>query len=425
MTHDNLADWSVTVVALPVAPGLSGHERTRPGQLASAFRDAGASVTLLSADENFESDSSGGISPKELRSKWVRRLLPFGAASGPSVATRGPIRRRWNLWSFQLIGAIAELMILRAAVKESRGEPSLIVFSDVRWMTSATVGLVVRRRAAVAVFQNSRPWPYGFSRFWTLLDRLPLVPSSWRQSLTVIHPVKPMLEEWRAAEPRARHVLLSPTGVPYYKWPSSRAEARAALGGLIPPQVAHLVLHFGNMREYKDLDVLLRAVPLLPSDSAFLLAGSSQGSPAGFTDSIAQLSRQFPDRLIIRDEFIPEADIPLLFAAADCVVVSHRPDKHSSDSGPAMAAVGAGTPVVANRSSLTGEQVAELGFGEVFDDGDEQSLISAVLAATMPERQESLALAFASVKEQRSMRAVAERTLGLATSPLPSGGPYV
>ncbi len=91
------------------------------------------------------------------------------------------------------------------------------------------------------------------------------------------------------------------------------------------------MLFFGFIRDYKGLDLLLKAMamPLLNDPQIKLIvAGEFYCEQESYLTLIRESGLQ--DRVVLRTEFIPDAEIPAYFGAADLVV---QPYKSATQSG--------------------------------------------------------------------------------------------
>lgn len=113
------------------------------------------------------------------------------------------------------------------------------------------------------------------------------------------------------------------------------------------------LLFFGNVRPYKGLADLLEAIPAIRYRIPVKLtvAGRFLGSAPMYQRAIRRLGIE--DIVELRDEYIPDAEVSSLLAAADLVVLPYR---EASQSGVVALAALAGTPVVA--TSAGGLQVS-------------------------------------------------------------------
>ncbi len=113
-----------------------------------------------------------------------------------------------------------------------------------------------------------------------------------------------------------------------YGTPASRQEALGKLG--LPPDGKY-VLFFGFIRDYKGLDLLLRALAdkrLKAMEVRLIVAGEYYGNREKYEQLIAELDLQ--ERVILHTDYIPNADVRYYFGAADLVA---QPYKSATQSG--------------------------------------------------------------------------------------------
>ena len=133
-----------------------------------------------------------------------------------------------------------------------------------------------------------------------------------------------------------------------------------------PPQ-GKTLLFFGLIREYKGLDVLLRALPHIP-DARLIVAGDP-------LDPVEPLQRlAVADRVEWRLRFIGEPEVAELMEQAAVVVLPYR---KLDSSGVLATAIGYLRPVVVSDVGSLGEIVREFGAGLVVPPGDETALATA------------------------------------------------
>lgn len=147
------------------------------------------------------------------------------------------------------------------------------------------------------------------------------------------------------------------------------ARARSRLG---IPEGDPVVLFFGIIREYKGLDILLRAFALLLEtvESAWLvIAGEPIGSFSSYQKEIDRL--RIGHRVKTFTDFIPPDQTPLFFAAADLIVLPYR---ESYTSAVIPLAYSYNRPVVASRVGGLAEYVREGESGYTFPVGDSRQL---------------------------------------------------
>ena len=118
-----------------------------------------------------------------------------------------------------------------------------------------------------------------------------------------------------------------------------------------------VLLFFGYIREYKGLDILLRALAQTPRelDVSLLIAGEFYAPLQKYEDLIQSLSIEKKVRILNR--YIGRAEWPGLFAATDALVLPYRAASHSMS---IALSYGYGKPVIVTRVG---------GLAEAVDDG--------------------------------------------------------
>jgi glycosyltransferase involved in cell wall biosynthesis len=116
------------------------------------------------------------------------------------------------------------------------------------------------------------------------------------------------------------------------------------------------LLFFGIVARYKGLDLLLEALKEIDVPFTLMIAGTSTE-----TATLRDIRRRIAEHpaanaIRWRDEFIPEAEISRLFAAADAVVLPYR---HIDQSGVLFQALRFGVPVIATQVGAFPEYVTE------------------------------------------------------------------
>jgi D-inositol-3-phosphate glycosyltransferase len=153
----------------------------------------------------------------------------------------------------------------------------------------------------------------------------------------------------------------------------SRDEAKRSLG-LSPG--AQVVLFFGYISPYKGLDILIKAFARLTDEtpSAYLvIAGEPQEAFAKYQSEIEELG--ITDRVILDLRYIPFAEFPRYFCAADVVALPYR---RIQQSGTLQLAYAYSRPVVAANVGELCEKVTEDRTGIIARAEDPEALASAI-----------------------------------------------
>lgn len=180
-----------------------------------------------------------------------------------------------------------------------------------------------------------------------------------------------------------------------------------ALSSLNTEEDKNLVLFFGRIWDYKGLEYLIRAEPLITAkvpNARFLIAGEGE--------DFARYRRMMvnPDRFIVHNEFIPEARAADYFRRASVVVL---PYIEASQSGVIPMAYSAGKPVVATNVGGLPEMVENGRTGYLVPPRDSVRLAEAVtrLLLDQPLCHRMGANAKRKIEAECSPSVVAEKTL--------------
>src|SRR5947207_1927186 len=182
--------------------------------------------------------------------------------------------------------------------------------------------------------------------------------------------------------------------------PSTRREGELPL----PPELAAVdvpvVLFFGLIREYKGVDVLLRAWRSVPDAELWIV-----GAPRMDMTPLRSLA---PERVRFVPRFVDDLELPAYFHRADLVVLPYR---EVDQSGVLYTALAFGKPLVLSDVGGFGE----VGAGRMVPPGDEGALADA-LRELLRDAGARAALGDAAARAAAgpfSWDAVAQRTLAL------------
>jgi glycosyltransferase involved in cell wall biosynthesis len=137
------------------------------------------------------------------------------------------------------------------------------------------------------------------------------------------------------------------------------------------PPSGSTLLFFGLLRAYKGLDVLVRALPLVP-EARLVVAGD----PLDPVEDVRRLAEEtgVADRIEWRLGFLPDSEVDELMREAAAVVLPYR---RTDASGVLATAIGHGRPAVVTDVGSLGETVRDFGAGEVVPPGDHEALAAA------------------------------------------------
>jgi D-inositol-3-phosphate glycosyltransferase len=152
----------------------------------------------------------------------------------------------------------------------------------------------------------------------------------------------------------------------------SREEARQRLG---LDAEGPLVLFLGLVRSYKGVDLLLDAAPGIVRETGARIAIVGEVFPDARDLARRAASSAVRERILWKDEYVPEEELGLWLAACDVVALPYR---KISGSGIAARAIAAGRPMAAAAVGGLAETVEEGVTGELHTPGDSVALTAAV-----------------------------------------------
>lgn len=153
-----------------------------------------------------------------------------------------------------------------------------------------------------------------------------------------------------------------------------RSAARRALG---LDSTARVLLFFGYVRPYKGLDLLLEAmVGVLRQDPSvrLVVAGEFIGSEARCRAMASRLA--LTGSVDFRPGYVPAAEVGMLFAAADAVVLPYR---SATQSGVVPLAFSHGVPVIACAAGELSVQVRHRRSGWIVDRPGAEALADGII----------------------------------------------
>ncbi|WP_299991589.1 glycosyltransferase [uncultured Pontibacter sp.] len=305
------------VIVGPAHPLRGGGMSTFNERLAMAFQEAGDEVEIVSFSLQYPSFLFPGKSqftsepaPKGITIKaLINSVNPISwVRTGNYISNQKPdlvIFRYWLPFMGPALGTIARL------VKCNRYSRILAITDNV-------------------IPHEKRPGDVPFTKYFL---------SACHGFLTMSRAVQQDLQRF---EPNKPNVYLPHPLYDNFGPAEGKAEACAALG--LEPNFKYL-LFFGFIRAYKGLDLLLEAmsIPALQAipDLKLLIAGEFYEDAKPYRDLIEKHGLQ--DRLVLRTDFIPNAEVRHYFCAADLVV---QPYKHATQSGVTQVAYHFDKPMV-------------------------------------------------------------------------------
>ena len=255
-----------------------------------------------------------------------------------------------------------------SARKIASWKPDLVVMKY--WMSYlapslGTVAKLLRKRGitVITVLDNVIPHEAKF------FDR-PF--SRWflKQNSGCIAMSEAVLRDMLSLTPDKPYILQPHPLYDHFGSRTDRTEAVRALG--LDPSLRTL-LFFGLIRDYKGLDLLIDAMPLLGPGYQLVIAGESYGSFEKYEAQIA--ASGCADRIKVFNRYIDDDEVPRFFSAADICVL---PYKSATQSGITAIALHFEVPVVATPVGGLAESIERPGIGLMTPGISAESLASTI-----------------------------------------------
>ncbi len=249
-----------------------------------------------------------------------------------------------------------------------RWKPDMVVFSY--WNSyfvpsHAPVARMLRRHGVktVTVVHNAIPHEPKF------FDK-PLARRFFRLNDVLVSMCDAVTADIRSLCPDARIVQRPHPVYDHFGQKQDKAEAQRQLG--LDPALRTL-LFFGLIRDYKGLDLLLDAMPLLGPGYQLVVAGESYGS---FDKYQAQIEASgCAGRIHVFNRYIDDEQVPGFFSAADVCVLPYR---SATQSGITAIALHFEVPVVATPVGGLAESVERPGIGRMTEEISPRGIAAAI-----------------------------------------------
>ena len=172
--------------------------------------------------------------------------------------------------------------------------------------------------------------------------------------------------------------------------------------GIDPAQ--RYTLFFGLIRDYKGLDLLLKAwAKWMPDGRKLLIAGEFYASREKYISLIEELGLQ--DRVVLHDRFIADEDVKYYFSAADALVLPYRT---ATQSGVTQIAYNFSLPMIVTRVGGLPEIVPDGRVGLVCEP-DAEAIKEALQALYDGDRLQTFKENFAQERKRFSWSAMCDR----------------
>lgn len=229
----------------------------------------------------------------------------------------------------------------------------------------------------------------------------PLAHLLFKQSDGFVVLSKNVQQDVLSLRPDAR-ILLNPH--PLYDHFGEKSDKRAARKSLGMDENKKTLLFFGLIRDYKGLDLLIDAFDTLDESYQLCIAGECYGSFDKYDKQIAASSHRQSIYSFIR--YINDQEIPLLFSAADCLVLPYR---SATQSGVVSVAYHFDLPMISTNAGNFAQSIGQPGTGIVANDTTSEALAEGIHTFFSPGNEEKFRLNILREKENLSWKRLEER----------------
>ena len=146
-----------------------------------------------------------------------------------------------------------------------------------------------------------------------------------------------------------------------------------------------VMLFFGFIRDYKGLDVLLKAMSILKDklNLKLLIAGEFYSNKEKYLFLIKELGLE--KNILLFTDFIPTTDVKYYFSASDCVILPYR---DATQSGIVQIAMNFQKPVIAANVGGLAEVIKDGVSGFIVEKENPDALAGAILKFYLEKKEE-------------------------------------
>ena len=268
------------------------------------------------------------------------------------------------------------------------------------WMSyfAPSLGFITRRMKrhckVISIIDNVIPHEPRF--FDTPLTRYFLTGSTG--SVTLCEAVA---RDLLRIKPDAEHKVIPHPLYSHFGAKRTRDEAERRLG--LMPGMKN-ILFFGLIREYKGLDILLKAFEDLPEDYQLIIAGE----PYGSFDRYARIMDSFPEsvrrRIFMELKYIKDSEVSDYFSASDLAVLPYR---SATQSGISSVAYHFEIPMIVTDVGGLKETIGDRGTGIVAENAAPESIRKEILRYFNEDNRERFIENIRKEKERLSWKSFA------------------
>lgn len=269
--------------------------------------------------------------------------------------------------SERVLNSINPLSYYKTASQINHFHPDILIVPYWMSFVAPSLGVVCRlinkKTKVLGLIHNAIPHEKRFfdkplaKYFFSACDGFIALSDPVKEDLKSIIPDKP--------------ILVSPHPIyDHYSAKTSKSEASSNLGMNSDKKT---LLFFGLIREYKGLDILLKAMDLLDNNYQLIIAGECYGDFRIYQDIIDSLHNK--NNIKVLEEYIPDEMVSTLFSASDVLILPYR---DATQSGVVAVAYQMETPLIATNVGALGETIRKGSTGLVVDNVTPEALAASI-----------------------------------------------
>ena len=279
-------------------------------------------------------------------------------------------QNKLNIKSSQLVDSINPLNWFNVGRKVKSDKPDILIFSF--WMpffapAFGTIAKIVKKNNHTKILSichnviphETKPGDLSFTKyFFSKVDYFVLLSQKVKSDLLKI-------------KPAAKFKVLFHPVYSSFGEPVNKKAAKEHLNLNYPK----IILFFGLVREYKGLDILLKAMNLIKQnpDVKLVIAGEFYQEKIIYDNLIKKY--QISESIFIIDKFIDSEEVKYYFSAADAVIL---PYKDATQSGIVQVAVNFGKPLIGSNVGGLGEIIKNGYNGYLVEKNNPEELANAI-----------------------------------------------
>lgn len=269
--------------------------------------------------------------------------------------------------SYQILDSLNPITYLSTAKKIKKFDPDLLVMKY--WMSffgpslGTVAKLMPKHTKIITILDNVIPHEKRF--FDNAFTKYFL-----KQNTGFVAMSDKVKNDLLSLKPDAKYIKKEHPLYDHFEQKMEPQEARQLLK-LFPNKKT--LLFFGFIREYKGLDILIKAFDLLDDSYQLVIAGETYGSFDKYWQLINSIKKK--NQVFVFNDYISDAQVPAFFSAADVCIL---PYKSATQSGITSIAYHFDVPLIATDVGGLKESIHHLKTGIIVDHCEPDAIATSI-----------------------------------------------